>query len=81
MEGLEPHRVQEIYMWGSEEPDTFLDITDTFSAKMDALYCHASQMKRPREEREAQWRERFAEIGKKAGVPLAEQFKRISLGR
>ena len=80
-EGLEPHRVQDIYLWGSEEPDTFLDITDTFSTKMDALYCHASQMKRSREEREAQWRERFSESGKKAGVPLAEQFKHISLRR
>jgi LmbE family N-acetylglucosaminyl deacetylase len=81
MEGLEPHRVQEVYMWASEEPDTFLDITDTFSAKLDALYCHASQMKRPRKEREAQWRQHHAEIGKKIGVPLAEQFKRISLRR
>ena len=48
-----PHKVREVYLWGSEEPDTFLDITDTFTMKMDALYCHASQMKRPRAEREA----------------------------
>ena len=30
-EGLEPHRVREIYLWGAEEPDTFLDITETFT--------------------------------------------------
>ena len=80
-EGLEPHNVQEVYLWGSEEPDTFLDITDTFTTKMDALYCHASQMKRPREEREPETRARYEEIGKKLGVPLAEQFKRLHIWR
>jgi LmbE family N-acetylglucosaminyl deacetylase len=80
-EGLEPHIVREVYLWGSEEPDTFLDITDTFTTKMDALYCHVSQMKRPREEREATAREHYAEYGKQAGVRLAEPFKRIEIGR
>lgn len=80
-EGLEPHRVREVYMWGSEEPDTFLDITETFSTKMDALYCHASQMKWRREEREADWRQRYADIGKKVGVLLAEPFKRLDVRR
>jgi LmbE family N-acetylglucosaminyl deacetylase len=80
-EGLEPHIVREVYLWGSEEPDTFLDISETFSTKMDALYCHASQMKRPREEREAETRERYAVFGKQAGVALAEPFKRIELWR
>ncbi len=80
-EGLEPHIVREVYLWGSEEPDTFLDITDTFATKMDALYCHVSQMKRPREEREAEARERYAAYGKQAGVELAEPFKRIEILR
>jgi LmbE family N-acetylglucosaminyl deacetylase len=80
-EGLEPHKVREVYLWGAEEPDTFLDITDTFTTKLDALYCHASQMKRPRAEREAHTRAHYAEIGKKAGVELAEAFKRIEIFR
>ncbi len=80
-EGLEPHHVQEVLLWGSEEPDTFLDITDAFSTKMEALYCHASQMKQSREEREARWRARYEVVGKKIGTPLAEQFKRIQLWR
>ena len=80
-EGLEPHRVREIYLWGAEEPDTFLDITETFTLKMEALYCHASQMKRPRAEREARTRAYYAEIGKNIGVELAEAFKRIEIGR
>jgi LmbE family N-acetylglucosaminyl deacetylase len=80
-DGLEPHTVREVYLWGAEEPDTFLDVTDTFTTKMDALYCHASQMKRPREEREARTREYYAEVGKRIGVPLAEEFKRIEIHR
>jgi LmbE family N-acetylglucosaminyl deacetylase len=80
-EGLEPHNVQEVYLWGAEEPDTFLDITETFSIKLDALYCHASQMKRARAEREERTRAYYAEIGKRVGVPLAEPFKRIEIFR
>ena len=80
-EGLEPHKVREVYLWSSEEPDTCIDITETFTTKMDALYCHASQMKRPRTEREANTRAYYAEIGKKVGVPLAEPFKRIEISR
>jgi LmbE family N-acetylglucosaminyl deacetylase len=80
-DGLEPHTVREVYLWGAEEPDTFLDVTDTFTTKMDALYCHASQMKRPREEREARTREYYAEVGKRIGVSLAESFKRIEIHR
>ncbi len=80
-EGLEPHNVPEVYLWSSEEPDTFLDVSDTFTTKMDALYCHASQMKRPRAEREATTRAHYAEVGKKVGVALAEPFKRIEILR
>jgi LmbE family N-acetylglucosaminyl deacetylase len=80
-EGLGPHKVREIFLWGSEEPDAFLDISAWFTTKLDALYCHASQMHRPREEREARVRDHYAEYGKKIGVALAEPFKRIEISR
>ena len=80
-EGLEPHKVKQVYLWGSDEPDTFLDMTDTFQTKRDALYCHVSQVGEPTEEREKRTLERHAAAGKKAGVALAEQFKLIELGR
>ena len=80
-EGLEPHKVREVYLWSSEEPDTCIDITETFTTKMDALYCHASQMHRPRAEREASTRAHYAEIGQQIGVALAEAFKRIEIRR
>ena len=80
-DGLEPHKVRELYLWGSDEPDAFVEITDTFQAKRDALYCHVSQVGQPTEEGEARARERHATIGKKIGAPLAEQFKWIELPR
>ena len=78
-EGLEPHKVKQVYLWGTEEPDAFVDISDTFQTKRDALFCHASQVGEPTEEGEARARERFAAIGKRIGVAYAEQFKLIEL--
>ena len=78
-EGLEPHKVREVYLWGSEEPDTYLDVSDTFRTKMDALYCHLSQVGHPHEDREKRARARYAQAGKKIGVPLAETFKHIQV--
>ena len=80
-EGLEPHKVRELYLFRSDAPDTFVEITDTFETKMDSLYCHASQMGRPREERDERARQSAAEVGEKIGVPLAEGFKRIEVFR
>ena len=80
-EGLEPHKVREVYLWGSEEPDAFLDVTDTFATKMDALFCHVSQVGHDRTRREGRHRARCEEAGKHAGVRLAEPFKRIEINR
>ena len=80
-EGLEPHKVREVYLWSSEEPDTFLDISDTFDVKMRALYRHVSQVGEPTDARRERSRARHAEIGKRIGVELAEQFKRIEVWR
>jgi LmbE family N-acetylglucosaminyl deacetylase len=80
-EGLEPHKVREVLLFRPEDPDMFIDITDTFDLKMEALYRHASQMGSPREVGEPRSRERAAETGKQAGFELAEGFKRIEIWR
>src|SRR5262245_62872115 len=36
-EGLQPHKVQEVYLRGAEEPDTFLDIPVTLPRNTEAL--------------------------------------------
>ena len=71
----------EVYLWGAEEPDTFVDVTDTFDEKFRALHCHASQVGPPTEEREQRMRARMAEAGQMIGVELAERFKRIEIWR
>jgi LmbE family N-acetylglucosaminyl deacetylase len=43
-EGLEPHKVTEIYLSGMEESDTWIDITDYFDLKIAALKEHSSQI-------------------------------------
>ena len=80
-EGLEPFKVREVWLFRPQEPDTYVDIGETFVTKVDALYCHVSQMGRPREEREVWLRERSAETGEHIGGGLAEPFKRIVIER
>ncbi|MBN1176325.1 MAG: PIG-L family deacetylase [Dehalococcoidales bacterium] len=43
-EGLEPHKVREIWFWGSDDINYRLDVTDTFELKLAALGCHKSQV-------------------------------------
>ena len=42
-EGLEPHKVKHILFWGSEDPDTHFDISDTIDLKIAALRCHRAR--------------------------------------
>ena len=78
-EGLEPHKVKEVYLFRSDNPDTYIDITETFEAKMDALYCHTSQMAGPRKKRDEDSRRQAADVGEKIGVALAEGFLKIQV--
>ena len=80
-EGLEPHRVEEIWLFRAEDPDTFVDLTDHFETRQNALHSHLSQVGERSEERDERSRARLAEVGEKIGVPLAEQFKRIKVFR
>jgi len=74
-EGLEPFEVP--YLWlGAEEPDTFVDISDTIETKLQALACHVSQGVDDVEGWVRKQAEKFGELG---GVPLAEGFKVFDL--
>jgi LmbE family N-acetylglucosaminyl deacetylase len=43
-EGLAPHKVKQVFLHGSERPDTFVDIADVLDMKLAALKEHRSQM-------------------------------------
>jgi LmbE family N-acetylglucosaminyl deacetylase len=74
-EGLEPFEVPNLWLW-VEEPDTFVDISETLELKVEALRRHASQGAGDAED----WvRERAREAGEAAGVGLAEGFKALVL--
>lgn len=78
-EGLEPHKVKEVYLWASEEPNIYIDISDTFDIKMTALGCHVSQVGHYMEFLKQRMEERAARMGEDEGIPLAEAFHRIEI--
>jgi LmbE family N-acetylglucosaminyl deacetylase len=42
-EGLEPHTVKEVWVMAGPGANVFVDVTDTFDAKLSALRAHISQ--------------------------------------
>lgn len=42
-EGLAPHKVRELYLWGSNAPTFDVDISTVVETKLEALLAHASQ--------------------------------------
>jgi LmbE family N-acetylglucosaminyl deacetylase len=43
-EGLEPHKVQQVYLCGAHEPNAKVDVTDHLETKIKALFEHKSQI-------------------------------------
>jgi LmbE family N-acetylglucosaminyl deacetylase len=43
-EGLEPHKVRELWYWGMDEPDVIVDVTEGVEQQIAALIRHESQM-------------------------------------
>jgi len=79
-EGLQPHSVKEVLLWGAEEPNYRTDITDTFDTKMAALRCHKSQISdNPSTGWEERLRERHRVLAEAEDYELAEAFYRIEI--
>jgi len=78
-EGLELHHVRAVYLSGTLEPDTWIDITDTLERKIDALFCHASQLVETGDWFREFLRASAEEAGRTAGVRFAESFRRLEL--
>jgi LmbE family N-acetylglucosaminyl deacetylase len=79
-EGLDAHKVRELLLAGSEQPDYVVEISDHFETKLEAVYCHTSQIEAlPREEFMQKRRQQAVEAGRQSGMPFAEAFRRITL--
>jgi len=77
-QGLEPHKVLEVYLVGAAKLQVVVDISDAIELKLKALACHTSQM--GDFARVEGWvRERAAKLGKPKGYDYAEAFGRILL--
>src|SRR5437867_8590234 len=77
-EGLEPHKVKEVWISGALPPDAWIDIGDTLATKCASLKAHVSQVGK------GEWvdgllRGWAVRDGKQAGVEHAEAFRRMVL--
>jgi len=81
-QGLQPHKVKEVLLWGSEDINYRSDITDTFDIKIAALRCHKSQIgDNPSSDLEERLRERYRIMAEGEDYELAEAFHRVELWR
>ena len=74
--GLDKHVVRRLYLFWSEQPDTWIDVTATLDRKIAALAEHKSQIREPAklEERIRAW---AAEEGEPIGAAAAEALRLI----
>jgi len=73
------HQVPLLYLSGTLEPDTWVDITETIDTKAAALACHASQIGEGGEWLRSVVGQRAEEAGQDAGVRYAEAFRKVVL--
>lgn len=74
------HHVQRIYLTGTLEPDTAIDITSQLARKVAAVACHASQLGAGGEWVHELVEHRAGEAGAQVGLRHAELFRLIRLG-
>lgn len=80
-EGLEPHRVKEIFLASPAQPNTWVDISATLDLKFASLFKHESQFNGNRERITQMLQSWGAETGQPLGLTYAESFKRLVLVR
>ena len=75
-EGLEPHKVREVLITGHDQPDKWIDVTDSIDTAVEALLAHTSQLGQEAADRVREWKR---EAGKEHGSEYAEAFKSFIL--
>lgn len=73
-EGLAPHGISTMFLFMTEHPDVFVDITPSFQKKLSAISRHQSQWGN-RSDLEDLFRNLGQNIGRARGLELAEAFR------
>jgi len=80
LDGLQPHKVKEMLLWGSEDINHRSDISETFDLKIAALRCHKSQVGHlPSPNLEDGLRQHAEAMAEGEGFKLAEAFHRVEI--
>ncbi len=85
-EGLGTYKVGDVLLWGTENPDVAVDISETIDVKLSALAAHESQLSSDMERISGFVKRRARDAGERAsthGHPLeyCELFRHISFRR
>lgn len=83
-EGLTPFKVSEVLLTGSDEPNMFVDIAETFDLKTKAIACHVSQVgdhSADMEKWAAEHKKRMVAMMGRPDMPYCESFRRIEIRR
>jgi LmbE family N-acetylglucosaminyl deacetylase len=75
-QGLSPCRVKEVYLFGTDNPNFWVDISESIELKLQAVRCHESQGLTSLEVQE-RIRNRASEVGGAKGNTFGEAFKKI----
>ncbi len=73
---LQPFNIKEALFGNPPSPDFYVDITKTFSLKMEALYCHKSQVS-SLNDLGNDMRKWGSRIGEPMDIPIAEGYRRL----
>jgi LmbE family N-acetylglucosaminyl deacetylase len=76
--GLKPCRVKEVYLFGTDNPNFWVDISERIELKLQAVRCHESQGLTSQEV-QTRIRNRASEVGGAKGYTFGEAFKKIAM--
>ena len=80
-DGLEPHKVRELWYWGPDEPEVIVDISDFIDKQIAALIRHESQVPglnvAPGQSIEQRVKKGAAELATSYGFEYGAAFRRL----
>ena len=80
-EGLEPHKVRELWYWGMDEPEVIVDVTSSIERQIAAVARHETQVPGfnvpPGETMGGRVKQRAAEVAQGYGFAYGAVFRRL----